>query len=92
MSLHSDQLDRAWAKLGMEIKGGRDVRALFFYRGRLILQTRRSRGRGAIEGLIPTFIRQQMKLTENQFGELLACPLGLAGYLEILGQKKLLPQ
>jgi hypothetical protein len=76
----------------MEIRENDDIRALFYHEGRLILQTMRSKGRGVIPGKIPHFIRQQMKLNEDQFTDLIACPLGRPEYVEILRQKGLLPQ
>ena len=90
MSLHAGELDRAWAKLGMTIKQGKDVQALFFHEGRLILRTKRSHGSGPITGNIPTLIRQQMKLSPDQFQDLIACPLGLAEYVQILRTKQLI--
>ncbi len=74
----------------MMLKENDDIRALFFHEGRLIVHTRRSKGRGQIPGKIPQFIRQQMKLTEAQFGELIACPLGQTEYIKILREKSLL--
>jgi len=85
-------MDRAWAKLGMTIKQSKDVRALFYHEGQLILTTKRSHGSGPIKGNIPTLIRQQMKLTEGQFRDLITCPLGLAEYVGILKQRGLIPQ
>jgi hypothetical protein len=76
----------------MTIRENDDIRALFYHEGRLILQTKRSKGRGIIPGKIPQFMRQQMKLNEDEFAELMACPLGLPEYVEILRQKGLLPQ
>jgi hypothetical protein len=90
VSLHSGEIDRAWAKLGMSIKENGDVQALFFHGGRLILRTRRSKGRGRIDGQVPYFIRQQMRLTDDQFRELIACPLRREEYIEILRDKGLL--
>ncbi len=76
----------------MEIRENDDIRALFYHEGRLILHTKRSKGRGIISGNILHLIRQQMKLNEDQFTGLIACPLGRPEYVEILRQKGLLPQ
>ncbi len=74
----------------MVIKNTGDRHALFYVDGRLILRTKRSFGSGKIDGNIPSFIRQQMKLNNDQFAELLACPLDRPDYIDILKKKKLI--
>jgi hypothetical protein len=75
----------------MTIKQGKDVRALFYYNdGTLILTTKRSHGSGKLDGNVPHMIRQQMKLNEEQFKELIACPLKRDGYIAILRNKGLI--
>jgi hypothetical protein len=91
VSVSAGEIDRAWAKLEMVIQNGRDRHALFYYNDALILRTKRSFGSGKLEGNIGHFIRQQMKLNDAQFRDLLACPLSRAGYVEILRGKGLLP-
>ena len=75
----------------MEILEGKHRQALFFNGGQLILRTKRSQGRGSVEGNIPHLIRRQMRLNQGQFQELLACPLGRDEYLAILDDQNLLP-
>lgn len=74
----------------MTIKDTKDRHALFYVDGKLILRTKRSFGAGKLEGNIPSFIRQQMKLNEDQFGDLIACPLDRNGYIEILKKKRII--
>lgn len=90
MSLSAGEVDRAWDKLGMEIKQTNDRHAIFRYEGRFILRTKRSFGSGKLTGKIPQLIRQQLRLNEQQFGELISCPLDRNGYIEILREKGLL--
>ena len=71
----------------MEITNTNDRHARFYYRGQLILATKRSFGSGTIEGPVQHLIRQQLKLTPSEFGDLIACPLTLDGYVEILKRK-----
>ena len=87
MSLHVDEVEQAWRKLGMVVVNSKDRLAKFYYRGSLILSTKRSHGSGPIEGKIPYLIRQQMKLSQSEFNELIACPLGLKEYVQILKAK-----
>jgi hypothetical protein len=89
LSLKTKDLDRAWTKIGMEIKDSGDRHARFYVDGKLILWTKRSMGTSMLDGQIPHFIRQQMKLNEEQFQRLIDCPLDRAGYIEILKKKKL---
>ena len=71
----------------MVVVNSKDRLAKFYYRGSLILSTKRSHGSGPIEGKIPYFIRQQMKLSQSEFDALIACPLGLKEYVQILKAK-----
>lgn len=84
-------IDRAFGKLGMEIREARDKLAWFVHEGRRILMTKRSHGKGELKGKTPHLIRQQLRLNEEQFRQLVACPLDRQGYIEILRQKGLLP-
>ncbi len=83
--------DRVFKKLQMEIRSTKDKHAWFVYEGRRILKTKRSHGRGELKGNIRHLIRQQLKLNDAQFRELVACPLERDGYIEILKQKGLIP-
>lgn len=87
MSLHTREVDAAWDRLGMAITDTKDRHARFYYRGTLILATKRSFGSAPIEGPVQHLIRQQLKLTQSEFNDLVACPLKLDGYLEILKRK-----
>lgn len=71
----------------MVVENSKDRLARFYYNGSLILLTKRSHGSGKIEGNIPHLIRQQMKLSQPQFDDLIACPLGLTEYIQILRTK-----
>lgn len=71
----------------MVVVNSGDRLAKFYYRGALILTTKRSHGSGPIEGKVPYLIRQQMKLSQGEFDSLIACPLDLAGYIKILKSK-----
>jgi hypothetical protein len=92
MSIKAGELDRAWEKLGFQVDDKRrDVHARLWVEGVLILSTRRSHGAGKLDGKIPYFIRQQMKLSEDQFSQAIACPLGRDDYLAILKGKGAIP-
>jgi hypothetical protein len=90
VSVKSGDIDRIFNKLRMKIREGKDTLAWFEYDGRPIIYTRRSHGRGDI-GNIAHFIRQQLKVSEEQFAGLRDCPLSLADYVAILRGKGLIP-
>ena len=91
MSLHTGDIDAAWDKLEMEISNTNHRHAKFRYGGKLILTSKRSFGRGPIEGPVQHLLRQQLKLNEDQFKALIDCPLKRPGYIEILKTKGLIP-
>ncbi len=91
MSLHASEADRAFKKLQMEIRDTKDRHAFFSYCGKLILKTRRSLGSGKIDDSVQHLIRQQLKLSQRQFADLIDCDLEYEGYVEILRTKGLIP-
>lgn len=87
ISVSGKDIDRAWDKLDMEIKNTGDRHAIFRVDGKIILRTKRSFGSGKLDGNIPSMIRQQMKLNEVQFSDLIDCPLKRDAYIKILQDK-----
>lgn len=72
-------------KLEMRVREGRDTLAFFFYNGQKTgIFTRVSHTRGSLKGRITSFIRQQLHLNEDQFRDLINCPLDKEGYVRIL--------
>jgi len=92
LSLKVGDVDRAFSKLQMEIRESGDKLAFFVYKGKRILSTRRSHGKGKIEGNIPHKIRTQLKLNESEFRDLVQCPLEYDGYVEILKKRKIISE
>ncbi len=92
MPLKTGDVDRAFKKLRMEIREGKDTLAFFRYKGKLILTTRRSHGKGKIEGNIPDKIRTQLKLRDDEFHNLVQCPLDHDGYVALLKSRGLITE
>lgn len=90
MSLKTGDVDRIFKKLRMKTRDSKDRLAWFFFNNKPIVFTRRSHGRGDL-GRIAHLIRQQLKVTEDQFAGLRDCPIGYDEYVEILRAKGLLP-
>lgn len=78
-------------KLEMEISEGRDTLAIFKWEGKIILWSKAPHKKGELKGKLSYFIRQQLKLNENQFKDLQECKIWREEYLEILKAKGLLP-
>ena len=88
MSLKESQVDKMWNKLGFTVTHASDhVRAVLEVDGRVIARTKRSHGRGKLDGRVPELIRQQMRLSSPQFKLAVDCPLQRDQYLIILRDK-----
>lgn len=83
---------RAFKKLGMEIREGRDTLAFFYCGPRLVLWAKVPHKRGELKGRLPYYIRQQLRLDEGQFHQLVQCRLRRAGYVQILRSKGLVKE
>jgi hypothetical protein len=75
---------KVFRKLEMEITEGRDTIAKFRHKGKVIIWSRVSHGRGDLAGKIPHFIRQQLKVDEGQMKKLIDCSYWRKEYEEIL--------
>jgi hypothetical protein len=80
---------RTFDKLEMEIREGRDTLAFFRHEGKVILWTKVPHKRGEARGNLPHFVRQQLRLNEAQFRDLIACRIWKEEYIEILRGKGL---
>ncbi len=88
MSVKPKEVDNAWKKLGFKVdKKARDIKATLWVDGKVVLRTKRSHGAKGTSGMIPHFIRQQMRLNEDQFADALACPLDQESYFDLLREK-----
>lgn len=82
---------RAFEKLEMDIREGRDTLAFFRWEGTIILWSKVPHKRGELKGRLSDLIRQQLKLNEQQFRDLVKCQIWRDEYVEILKTKGLLP-
>ena len=88
MSVHPGDVDKLWVKLGFAVEDKkRDVWATLVVGDQVILRTKRSKGAKGTSGNISHFIRQQMKLNEDQFQAAIACPLTREDYYALLREK-----
>jgi hypothetical protein len=64
---------------------------LFRYKGKTILKTRYSFGRGDMKGHAGDNIRSQLHLNEQQMREAIACPFEYDDFVKLLKEKGLIP-
>jgi hypothetical protein len=76
-----------WEKLGFNVTPSKDVIAILTVNGVIVARTKRSHGRGKLDGQIPHFIRQKMYLNPSQFSDAYNCPMKKSDYLAILREK-----
>ena len=81
---------KVFTKLDMEVTEGRDTQAKFRHEGKVITWSRVSHGKGDAGGKIPHFIRQQLKVNEEQFRKLVDCSYRRKDYEQILRAKGLI--
>jgi hypothetical protein len=82
------EFDRVVSKLDLRVRETHHRLAWFEHDGKVITRTRRSRGSGDLPA--SSSIRQQLKLSDDQLRQLIACKLDRADYVEILHEKGLL--
>ncbi len=81
------EFERIVSKLNLATRNSGDRLAWFEYEGKVIARTKRSHGN---KDLPHDLIRQQLKLNDQQFRELIGCTLTKRAYIEILREKGLL--
>lgn len=88
MTVKRAEFDRIISKLTMKVRQSGDLLVFYEYEGKVIVRSRRSNKQGDLP--MPHAIRQQFKLNEDQFRDLVNCPLDRDGYVAILREKGLL--
>jgi hypothetical protein len=89
MPLTVKEFERICSKLEMVMKDGKDRYAYFYHDGKIITWTKRSHQRGDLGGL-EHFIRNQLKVNEQQLRDLRDCPMKREDYVEHLRQRGLI--
>lgn len=68
----------------------KDIIWKYYYKGKYILKTRYSKGRGDMPGKVADKFRTQLKLNEGQMREAIRCPFGQKDYIKVLTEKGLI--
>lgn len=88
MQLKVGEVKRVYRKLGMDVGETHHKMAYFRYNGKTIIKTRLSQGSG--DAKAKNEIRQDFKLNEERFRDLVNCPLSKEEYIVILKDKKII--
>jgi hypothetical protein len=78
---------KVFDKLQMEIKEGRDTIAKFRFKDKVITRTKVPHKRGELKGMLPYFVRQQLRVNETQLKGFIDCTLYRKDYEKILKEK-----
>ena len=87
MQLKKRELKTIFQKLELEVRSSNHVYGWLIVDGKKILRVHHSFGKGDIPAKIVEKIRGQLKLNQQNFKDLIQCPLSKNGYLEILKEK-----
>jgi hypothetical protein len=83
-------IGKIFNKLSLQVRSTSHNYGWLTVTGKKILRVHYSHGRGDLPEKIMHKIRGQLKLSEKDFKNLIACPLTYEGYLEILKRKGLI--
>ena len=82
-------IERVFHKLALEVRSTGHNYGWLTVNDKKILRVHYSHGKGDLPDKIMHKIRGQLKLSEKDFRDLIACPLTYEGHLEILKHKGL---
>lgn len=89
MTIKAKDFDHIVNKFGLQTKNSGHLLAWFEYEGKIITRTKRSHTRGK-DLPFQHSVRQQLKLTEEEFQQATGCTLSREDYVEILKRKGLI--
>ncbi|MBU1165229.1 hypothetical protein KKA15_06770 [Patescibacteria group bacterium] len=92
MSVKTRDINKIFKKLKMVTEEGRDTLATLYYNGKPYIWTKVPHKKGDLKGKLPYFIRQQLEVDDDQFRNLIKCPLKLDGYIQILKEKNIIQE
>ena len=90
MQIKKADIQKIFNKLGLEVRSTKHRYGWFIVDGKKILRVHYSHGKGDVSGKVGDKIRNQLRLSQDDFVKLLSCPLTLQQYIAILREKGLL--
>jgi len=79
-------------KLNINFGGGKELNGWFYYKKQKILRVTIPKGRDELKIGTQNSIRNKLRLSSNDFDDLINCPLRLEDYINILKEKRLIVQ
>lgn len=87
MQLKKRDIQKIFQKLDLEVRTTSHIYGWLVVEGKRILRVHYSFGKGNIPAKITEKIRGQLKLNQQNFKDLIECPLTKEDYLEIIKEK-----
>ena len=84
MQIKKNEIGKIFRKLGLEARSTKHRYGWFTFQEKKILRVHYSHGKGDIPARVSDKIRSQLKLTQEDFRNLMDCPLSLKDYETIL--------
>ena len=90
MQVKKTDIQKLFKKLNLEVRSTKHRYGWLVVDGKKILRVHYSHGKGDVVGKISDKIRNQLRLTQDDFSNLINCPLSAEQYTEILRDKGLI--
>jgi hypothetical protein len=87
MQLKKRDIQKIFQKLELEVRSTDHIYGWLVIKGKKILRVHYSFGKGNIPAKISEKIRSQLKLDQNNFKDLIKCPLSRGDYIKIIKEK-----
>jgi hypothetical protein len=87
MQIKKAEIKKIFQKLNLQVRSTKHRYGWFIFEGKKILRVHYSYGKGSLPGRVSDKIRSQLKLTQNDFRNLIDCPLSLEDYETTLKEK-----
>ena len=87
MQIKKAEIKKIFQKLNLQVRSTKHRYGWLIFEGKKILRVHYSHGRGSIPGRVSDKIRSQLKLTQQDFKNLIDCPLSRENYEAILKKK-----
>ena len=90
MQVKKAEMNKVFKKLQLKVRSTGHRYGWFTFEENKILRVHFSHGKGSIPGRVSDKIRSQLRLSQDDFKKLIACPLSREDYVSILKRKGLI--
>jgi hypothetical protein len=88
MQIKKAEIAKIFKKLKLQVRSTKHRYGWFMFNDRKILRVHYSHGKGTLPGRVSDKVRSQLKLNQEDFRNLIDCPLTLENYVAILKRKR----